>query len=134
MDRLKIPVDEYTSPSPLTVERTATVPRIREIMRSHGVRHVPVVDGMHAVGIVSDRDLRMLDHLDGTEAITASDVMVKEPYTVESGTPLEDVVFEMSRQKVGSAVVCNHGDIVGIFTSTDALNALIEILRGQMPE
>lgn len=134
MHRLLIPVDEYTSPSPLTVERTTTVPRVREIMQTHGVRHVPVVDGKHPVGIVSDRDLRMLDHCDGTDAITAADVMVRDPYTVESGASLEDVAYGMSKRKVGSAVVCDHGEIVGIFTSTDALNALIEILRGQTPE
>ncbi len=134
MRRLKIPVDEYTSPSPLTVERTETVPRIRDLMRVNGVRHVPVVEGNHPIGIISDRDLRMLDHLDGAEAVTAADVMTQAPYTVESGTSLEEVVFGMSRQKVGSAVVCDHGEIVGIFTSTDALNALVEILRGQMPE
>jgi acetoin utilization protein AcuB len=134
MERLKIPVDEYTSPAPYTVDRGATVPRVRDIMRKHGVRHVPVLDGKHAVGIISDRDLRMLDHLEGADAVTAGDVMTKEPYTVESGTSLEEVVFAMSLKKVGSAVVCDHGDVVGIFTSTDALNALVEILRGELPQ
>ncbi len=133
MRRLKIPVDEYTTPSPLTVDSRATVPRIRDIMREYGVRHVPVVDDRKAVGIISDRDLRILDHCEGTDAITAQDVMVKDPYTVESGTSLEDVVLQMSKHKIGSAVVSANGEIVGIFTSTDALNALVEILRGQMP-
>lgn len=133
MRRLKIPVDEYTTPSPLTVDSRATVPLIRDIMREYGVRHVPVVDERKAVGIISDRDLRILDHCEGTDAITAYDVMVKDPYTVESGTSLEDVVLQMSKHKIGSAVVSANGEIVGIFTSTDALNALVEILRGQMP-
>ena len=79
-------------------------------------------------------DLRMLEHFEGADAVTAGDVMAKNPYTVESGTSLEEVVFAMSRQKIGSAVICSRGDVVGIFTSTDALNALVEILRGQMPE
>ena len=42
-------------------------------------------------------------------------------------------LLAMSKQKIGSAVVSDHNEIVGIFTSTDALNALVEILRGQLP-
>src|SRR5438552_1265719 len=133
MRRLKIPVDEYTTPSPYTVDPRTTVPRIRALMVEHGVRHVPVVNARKAIGIISDRDLRILDHCEGTDAITAQDVMIREPYMVESGTSLEDVVLSMSKHKIGSAVVCDGGEIVGIFTSTDALNALVEILRGQLP-
>ena len=133
MRRLKVPVDEYTSPTPFTVTRTTTVPRIREVMTMHGIRHIPVVDHKRAVGIISDRDLKILEHLEGVDAVMAENIMVRDPFTVESGTSLEDVVLAMSKQKIGSAMVCDGGEIVGIFTSTDALNALVEILRGQLP-
>jgi len=59
--------------------------------------------------------------------------MEHSPYVVESGTPLDQVALEMSNRKIGSAIVRNFDSFnYGIFTSTDALNALIEVVRGQI--
>jgi acetoin utilization protein AcuB len=42
---------------------------------------------------------------------------------------LGEVALQLSSQKVGSALVLDEsGEIYGIFTTTDALNALVEIL------
>jgi predicted transcriptional regulator len=41
----------------------------------------------------------------------------------------------MSSKKLGSLIVTNSsGDVSGIFTNTDALNALVEVLRGEILE
>ena len=41
----------------------------------------------------------------------------------------------MSDAKIGSLIVNDDNEkLVGIFTNTDALNALIEVLRGDVPE
>jgi acetoin utilization protein AcuB len=133
MKHLKIPVDEYTTPSPLTVTRDALLPEVAALMRENGFRHVPVVEHSHPIGIISERDVKLLTGVGGTAAVSAGAVMVSHPYCVESGTPLEDVVLAMSRQKIGSVLVNDGGQIVGIFTSTDAMNALVEILRGDVP-
>jgi acetoin utilization protein AcuB len=133
MKRLKIPVDEYTTPSPLTVASSEPLERVAALMRENGFRHVPVVDGTEVSGIISERDVKLLAGIAGTEAVTAGDIMVVKPYCTESGTPLEQVVLEMSRRKIGSVIVVDGRQIVGIFTSTDALNALVEILRGELP-
>lgn len=132
MKRLKIPVNDYTTPSPFSVQRTTPITKVLDIMREHGVRHVPVVEDRIAVGIISERDLKLLEHLESAERIKAEDVMVPEPYTVAYTAPLEDVVLAMARQKIGSAIVnLKDGHILGIFTSTDAMNALVEIVRGE---
>ena len=56
--------------------------------------------------------------------------MVRDPLTVSSEMPLDEVAFEMSTRKVGSVIVNDENDeLLGIFTVTDALNALIEIAR-----
>ena len=56
--------------------------------------------------------------------------MSPQPFIVSSETPLEEVALSMSRQKFGSALVRDEKDqTLGIFTVTDALNALIEVLR-----
>lgn len=133
MRQLKIPVDEYTTPSPLTVSIGAGMAELIDIMKNNDIRHIPVVDEDRPVGIISDRDVKMMMNVAGSDVLRARDLMHENPYTVESGTSLEEVVLEMSKHKIGSAIVNNDGHIVGIFTSTDALNALVEVLRGDIP-
>ncbi|MCB0383894.1 MAG: CBS domain-containing protein [Bdellovibrionales bacterium] len=134
MERLKIPVDEFTSPSPITVSPELSAADVSEVLRENGIRHIPVVDKDVTVGIISERDLRVLSSVKELHQVTAAQVMIPDPFTVTPETPLDQVVFEMSDRKIGSAIVQDaDGKIVGIFTNTDALNALIEILRGVVP-
>jgi CBS domain-containing protein len=64
--------------------------------------------------------------------VRAEDFMTAAPYCVPAGTPLEEVAFEMSAHKFGSVLVTDEdGNVSGIFTSIDALNALVEVLRGE---
>ena len=53
----RIPVRSYVSPGPATVSTDADVEDAAGLMLTLGVRHLPVVDGRRAVGMVSMRDL-----------------------------------------------------------------------------
>jgi acetoin utilization protein AcuB len=87
-----------------------------------------------AKGIISERDLKMFQNVEWANKLRAEDVMTHYPYIVQSGTLLEEVAFEMSRKKYGSALIVNsNSQVIAIFTVTDALNALVEILRGDIP-
>jgi acetoin utilization protein AcuB len=56
--------------------------------------------------------------------------MASDPVTVNSQASLDVVAFEMSQNKIGSVLVNDENEkFLGIFTVTDALNALIEIAR-----
>jgi acetoin utilization protein AcuB len=132
MRHLRIPVEDYTTPSPITAHIDTSIADIVAMMEAHGIRHIPIVDADRPVGIVSDRDTRLIQRLAGAEQLTARDIMVPEPYVVGPEEPLEDVALAMGRQRIGSAIVTEDGRIAGIFTLTDALNALIEIVRGEV--
>ena len=130
---IKATVDEYTSPDPITVRPTANVDELQQLLNQHGIRHLPVLSKGKVVGIISDRDIRLVSGLNLAEKlqVTAEDIMTPEPLAVTTDTLLEDVAFLMSEKKVGSVIVNEtDGSFLGIFTATDALNALIEILRG----
>ncbi len=132
MSHFAVPVEEYTTPNPITVEADAAIEKVYDIMKKHGIRHVPVLNGNAVVGIISERDVRVAHNLSRKEKlmVKALDVMVTEPVTVSAGAALDDVAFEMSRNKIGSVLVNDENDeLLGIFTVTDALNALIEIAR-----
>lgn len=127
-----IPVDEFTTPSPVTVTPSTPLSDVVRLMRENGFFHLPVVDGDHPVGIISERDVRGVATSDRPlSLITVGEVMSTPVYSVEVGTALETVALGMARRHVGSALVTQNGSIAGIFTGTDALNALVEVLRGE---
>lgn len=131
MRQLRIAVEEYTTPNPVTTDEMATIQDMRRLMDEYEIRHIPVLREGAVVGIVSDRDLKVVSFMEPHEKamIRASDIMSRDPVTVSADTPLEEVAFEMSKRKIGSVIVNENGAFLGIFTATDALNALIELAR-----
>jgi acetoin utilization protein AcuB len=122
-------IEEYTSVDPVTVSPETPVSEVVRLLGKHGFRHIPVVRSGRAVGIISDRDV-LLPRSGTVSHLVARDVMTENPYSVPLDAPLEEVALELSRQKFGSAVVYDRdGRLFGIFTATDALNALVELLR-----
>ncbi len=133
MSKLKTTVEEFTTPSPITASPKDSLENIKTIMESNGIRHVPIVDNNMLVGMISDRDLKLGLALDVSSSLKAEEIMVQEVCTVSCNTSLEEAAFKMSQEKIGSLLIeDNEGNIYGIFTSTDALNALIEIARGEL--
>ena len=128
----RIRVDEFTSTDPVTVSPDATLVDLLELLKANGFRHLPVVLDGKVVGIVSDRDL-LISQFSGAQRLCARDIMTRDPYSVKQTDSLEDVVFELAKRKFGSAIVLDsHDNLYGIFTVSDALNALIEVLRGDL--
>ena len=134
-NRLKIPVEEFTSPSPVLVDENQTAVEALSLMAKHECRHIPVMSQGRLSGIISDRDIfRGASVHEASEPLKVKDLMTKEVYRVSRKENLDKVVFTMSDKKIGSAIVEDKDDdFFGIFTSTDALNALVEIMRGEIP-
>lgn len=133
MQPINVPVEEYTTPDPITANEDMAFDDLRRLMADHGIRHLPVMRRDAVVGVISDRDVRLVSGLTVAEKaqVRAADIMAPNPVTVKASTPLDEVAYVMSDRKVGSVIVNDEdGKLLGIFTATDALNALIEIVRG----
>jgi acetoin utilization protein AcuB len=124
-------VATYMTRMPFTVGRAESLSVAHREMRAHGIRHLPVVDGDALVGMVSLRDLHLIETLRDVdpEAVKVEEAMTAEPYTVRPDSPLGEVVEEMIGRRFGSAVVVDEGKVVGVFTTRDALRALLAVLR-----
>ena len=134
LSKLKIPVEEFTSPSPVLVEEEQTALEALSLMAQHECRHIPVMSSGKLSGIISDRDIFRGASAPDTQETKIKDLMTREVYRVSRKENLDEVVFTMSDKKIGSAIVEDaEDDFFGIFTSTDALNALVEIMRGEIP-
>lgn len=54
---------------------------------------------------------------------TLDDIMTREVFTAEPGTPVAEVAARMLKGRVGSAVVTQGRMLLGIFTERDVLRA-----------
>lgn len=126
------PVSRFMTRKPYTVEPTAPLADAHALMRQHHVRHLPVVDRAgNLCGIVSERDLHLLETLSDVDPENAhvDEAMVERPFVVTGDTPLDEVVEIMGDHRYGSVVVAGHAGVEGIFTATDACQALAQILH-----
>lgn len=120
------------TPFPYSVDIAAPIGEAQAFMREHKIRHLPVTEDGVLIGVVSDRDIKLLlgpdfDYPDPSE-LTVRDAMVLETYVVDIDTPLAAVARHMAEHRVGSALVTKKGKLAGVFTSTDACRALAELL------
>jgi acetoin utilization protein AcuB len=100
------------------------------MMRKWQIRHLPVLGGGKVVGLLSLRDLHLVETLKDVDPtrVPVEDAMSPDPYMVSPDADLRSVAVEMATRKIGSALVVRGGKVVGIFTTVDALRALFELL------
>ena len=127
-------VEEFTTPCLTSVPPETSLTELERLMKEENIRHIPVKEKKKVLGIISERDVYFSYRLGDSEKITAQDIMQKNPYQVDSLTKISEVALHMSKNKFGSALVIGPDGELGIFTSTDALNALIEVIRGDVLE
>lgn len=117
---------------PWTIRHDAKLSQAKQLMREHGIRHLPVLDAGALVGIVSERDLGLIEMMPRTdhEELSVADAMVADVYTASVDECVDTIVEKMAERKYGSAVVLNRrGAVEGIFTTVDALQVLADVLR-----
>lgn len=127
-----VPVEQFITTDPVIGREDMGIDELRALMEKHDIRHLPIVRGDAVVGVVSERDVRLVAGLTATEKtqIQASDLMATHPRMVSADTQLEDVARLMAEQRIGSVIVNDdEGLLLGIFTATDALRALIEMIH-----
>lgn len=119
-------IANFMTPSLHTIGHDRSVDAAYEMMRKFRIHHLPVLDGGKLVGIVSQRDLALVDGLEGVDSssLAVEELMSADVFTVAEDAPLADVSRRMAREHFGSAIVQRGLEIVGIFTTTDALRAL----------
>lgn len=130
MSNAKIPiVERYMTPLPQTIDASAVMAIAHEIMREHKIRHLPVMERGELVGVVTMRDLHLLESLKDVNPaeVPVADAMSRKPYTVHPDEPIDKVAAHMAAFKIGSAVVMVDDSVTGIFTTHDALRALVHI-------
>lgn len=117
---------------PHAIDVEAPLDEARQMMVRRKIRHLPVKDQDELVGLITDRDIKLVlgpyGSAVGEEGPRVRNACVFDVFAVETTTPLRDVVAEMARRRIGSALVTKDGRLAGIFTATDACEYLAQRL------
>lgn len=130
MKHRELTISERMTRTPHLIGAEQPMTVAHEMMRSNGIRHLPVLHGGKLVGLVSLNDLYLIESLRDVnpDEVRVEEAMTQDVYTVTPKTPLKEVVSEMAERKLGSAVVVEGSKIVGVFTTIDALDTLAGLL------
>lgn len=121
------------TPLPRAIDVDTPIREARKLMRERGVRHLPVCKNGELVALLSDRDIkRALDPslgLPSANELFATNIAVFDPHTVTETTPLDVALSQMADLHIGSILIERDGDLLGIFTSTDAARLFAQYLQ-----
>lgn len=134
------PVSTIMTRNAYTVQLEDSLFKVRELIRNHDIRHVPVVQGEKLVGIISRTDLNRLtfsglfigqeDADDAVfEMLSIGQVMSHKPRVVKVSDSIRHVAEILAKEEFHALpVVDEHEEskLVGIVTTTDVIKYMLE--------
>lgn len=121
-----------------TVNLKDDLHQVIELINHHKIRHVPVVDAGEIVGMISKTDVNRLTFSslfdgqdDADEAVlqmlTIEQVMTHKPRTIAAGMTIREVAEVFAEEEFHALpVVDEHKALIGIVTTTDLINYLLD--------
>ena len=98
------------------------------------VRHVPVESAAgELVGLLSMRELLRLHSVDAEtpdQPIPVATVMQPDPLTISPDAPLDEAFVRMLETDTGCLLVVARGQLLGIVTERDFLEAAVALIAG----
>jgi acetoin utilization protein AcuB len=133
----KLTVGEWMTKNPITIEQDASVIEAIHLLKEKQIRRLPVMRKGKLVGLVTEKMLygympakaTSLDQWELHYLLSKTPVkaaMNAKPHTVPSGAPISEVAKLLHDRKLNGVLVVNDkGDLAGLLTTTNALEALI---------
>lgn len=122
----------FMTPFPYSIDVDAPLEDAHKLMREHRFRHLPVTSEGKTVGILTDRDIKLVLGPDfgnpDERQLRVRDAYVEKACIVPASASVAAVARTMAENRIGSAIVTKNDKLVGIFTVTDACRALAEVL------
>lgn len=123
-------VDVVHSKATVVAFPATTLAEAEELCHARRIRHLPVVEDEHLVGVVSDRDLRRARREGAGDATPVSEVMTQQPLSIDPEASLSLAAAEMAHHGVRSLPVVREGRLEGIVTATDVVDRVMNTMWG----
>ncbi len=129
-------VAKWMTKSLMTLKPKDSLRHARERLAKYRVNQLPVVVDEKLVGIVTDRDIRDAypsslrlfygkDIDEFGDSHTVEEVMTYNVVSVTPQTSLREAAQRLRRQRFGALPVIDQGQLVGIITRSDLLDAML---------
>ncbi|WP_369047658.1 CBS domain-containing protein [Tenacibaculum sp. UWU-22] len=134
----RTPVSAIMTKDVVTLASTDDLMTAEKLFKKKQIRHIPVVSGNEIKGMLSYTDLLRIsfaDAIDENESdvdtvvynmFTIDQVMAKNLVTVTSNTTIKEVAEILAKKEFHALPVLEGDDLVGIVTTTDLINYLLE--------
>jgi len=134
----RTPVSAIMTKNIIAVNKTDDLETAERLFKQHNIRHIPVVSGDVIIGMLSYTDLLRISFADAlseneTEIdtvvynmFTINQVMSKNVVTIGSETTIKEVAEILAKKEFHALPVVDEGQLVGIVTTTDLINYLID--------
>lgn len=134
----RTPIASIMTTNLVTLNKTDTLENAEQLFKKHQIRHIPVIDGSHIIGMLSYTDLLRISFADAIDEdeqevdtvvynmFTVEQVMAKKLVTVTPDTTVKEVAEILANKEFHALPVLKEGTLVGIVTTTDLIQFLLE--------
>ena len=134
----RMPIATIMTKDLITVNHSDDLTTAEILFKRHNIRHIPVVDGKEIIGMLSYTDLLRISYADAVyEYETEVDTMVYNMFTIEQvmaktlvkvspQTTIKEVAELLSEKEFHALPVVDNNELVGIVTTTDLINYLLD--------
>ena len=136
-------VKDIMSSPVISIKDKETVGKAMELMKSHKIRHLPVIDSCNKlIGIIAERDIlkvfprkknldkfqfNLLSRTPVTQIMSTDLLIVSSEETVESATSM------MEKRDVGCIPVVDGCKLVGLISEVDIFNTFVKTMGIEKP-
>jgi CBS domain-containing protein len=135
-------VRDLMTPAPLTISPETSVHAASRLMQDQRIGHLPVCEDGRLVGLLSERDLRLVLPSPATslaahelhyllERLTVAEIMTRFPVTIGPDHTVTEAASRMLAHHVHALPVTENRRLVGILTRTHLLYAFLRSQAAQ---
>jgi CBS domain-containing protein len=132
-------IKEVMNPEVFVVQENEQVGHARNLMLSHGISKLIVVDGQgKAVGMVTEKDLTRKLKGNGPkwksrpiDKISIRRIMSTDPITAKPHDEIHIAIELLIKNNIGSIPIVDEDGIAGIITKTDLMKVYTDKLKGK---
>ncbi|MBC5835376.1 CBS domain-containing protein [Flavobacterium sp. F372] len=133
-----VPVSTIMTRNIVKLNLSDDLTKAETLFKKHNIRHIPVVVGNKILGMLSYTDLLRIsfaDAIDDDEDVvdttvynmfTVEQVMAKKLVSISSDTTIKEAAEILASKEFHALPVCEGELLVGIITTTDLINYLID--------
>lgn len=134
----RMPVSAIMTKELITINHTDDLTTAESLFKDQHIRHIPVVNGKEIIGMLSYTDLLRISYADAVyedekevdtmvyNMFTIEQVMAKNLVKVSPQTTIKEVAEILSEKEFHALPVVDENELVGIVTTTDLINYLLD--------